>query len=828
MHLVRLGLAKEEARQLLDVAESVNDQFRNGNDVTSVALPQVATGSSTPAAATPVSGTVPTLMARLLQQQQLTQQQINQARIRQLAAEDRLLRRDVFLTAAVARAKDDPRDHGKDSTSRTRTKSMARTGQFTTTTTPGSRLARLLDWRELYRYRTPSDVEMGVGKNVVMGAFGGLKEDVGVAAASSKQSDVAKRTIAKDDSLILVQDDTNNLGAASATPAPAIDPPSAYATSSGYSVEHVSFGEGVKTTLYSLSLAGTFANAGSYGATPRGVVRAVEMLEVMEQQHPATFDIEARWNLLDEVTERLARFLHCDSGDLILLPNCNTATSTALKSLPWEPRDRLLIFSCEYDATIAAVQWLVAHYGVVIETLDVAFPVSDDKIISDLRGRLLALHVGGRLPRLANFCHVTSKSAWIFPIKRMVEVCHEYGVPVLVDGAHAPGHVAGLDLNDIGADLYCGTCHKWMYSCQGVAFMVVRPQWHSLMDPLVPTGYTTQYLSQQQHHQQQQVFDAVRPLVGVGTYDDAWEGQGNAKLGPKSALHSASLGFRFRMSIASVQIPIFIALWTAMDFAEYICGGWDRIFAYQQRLAEDAAVYLHKEWELEKDGIYDPCIQWWQIGASGKLVVSPSEERGSERSHDTFKQRRSRAQSMKSAATDGSNGDDIASVLQNAPNHRFDQITEGVGNCMPLIPVPNSRNATEKDAKTLMGYLLTRFNITCFIAVAHVIAYVDDAATRLANARALSPDVRSDVNAVVGGGASHRREFDWERGPVKMLVLRFTAQVHASHHDIRTIGAAVRAVQISSTLAAEKLVRRDMANSSLQGEGGSLVAVAMN
>ncbi|CUE70284.1 aminotransferase, putative [Bodo saltans] len=826
MHLVRVGLAKEEARQLLEIAESVNDQHRKGNDAVSVApqtVPETEANTTTPKSA------LPTLMQRLqLQQQKPPQQQTNQARIQQLAAEDRLLRRDVFLTAAVASAKTD----STDKSGRARATSRKGPTQFTTTAAPGSRLSRMLDWRELFRYRTPSDVELGVGKNVVMGAFGGLKEDVGVPTASSRENDIAKRTIAKDDSLILVRAGGKDEPHRTSTSTTPTDPPSLYAASSGHSVEYIWFGEAVKTTLYSLSLAGTFANAGSYGATPRGVVRAVEMLEVMEQQHPARFDIEARWNLLDEVTERLARFLRCDPGDLLLLPNCNTATSTALKSLPWEPRDRILILSCEYDATIAAVEWLVAQYGVVIEMLEVTFPVSDDKIISDLRGRLLALHIGGRLPRLANFCHVTSKSAWIFPIKRMVAVCHEFGVPVLVDGAHAPGHVATLDLNDIGADLYCGTCHKWMYSCQGVAFIVVRPEWHALMDPLVPTGYTTQYLTQQQaahQPQHQQSIEAHNPLVqGASSSDDAWEGRGSAKLGPKSALNSASLAFRFRMSIAPTQIPTFIALWTAMDFAEYICGGWDRIFSYQQRLAEEAAVYLHKEWELVKDGIYDPCIQWCQMGATGQLVVSRDDLGSDKGTEATLRQRRQRAQSMKSAATDGT-GDDVTSLMLNAQNHHVGQISEGVGNCMPLIPIPNSRNATDKDAKTLMGYLLTRFNITCFIAVAPVIAYTDDAATRFANARALSQDTRSDVDATdLGVAAAHLREFDWARGPVKMLVLRFTAQVHASHQDTRTIGAAVRAVQMSSSLAAEKLLRRDMANSSLQGSGEAPVTAAMN
>src|SRR5262249_18747554 len=98
--------------------------------------------------------------------------------------------------------------------------------------------------------------------------------------------------------------------------------------------------------------------------------------------------------------------------------------------------------------------------------------------------------------RLAVLDHITSASALVLPIERMVALCHQAGVPVLVDGAHAPAQVA-LDMRAIGADWYAGDCHKWLMAPKGAAFIHVAKDRQAGLHPVtISHGYDKGFLEE--------------------------------------------------------------------------------------------------------------------------------------------------------------------------------------------------------------------------------------------------------------------------------------------------------------------------------------------
>ena len=51
--------------------------------------------------------------------------------------------------------------------------------------------------------------------------------------------------------------------------------------------------------------------------------------------------------------------------------------------------------------------------------------------------------------------HISSSPAILFPVKALTELCHQYGVWILIDGAHGPGQL-NLNLDELNADFYAG------------------------------------------------------------------------------------------------------------------------------------------------------------------------------------------------------------------------------------------------------------------------------------------------------------------------------------------------------------------------------------
>lgn len=222
-----------------------------------------------------------------------------------------------------------------------------------------------------------------------------------------------------------------------------------------------------------------FLNHGSYGACPEPVLAAQREWRDRLERQPVRFMDDVLPAALDSARERVAAFIGADPAGLAFVPNATTGVNAVLRSLRFAPGDELLTDDHEYNATINALRAVADRDAATVVMARLPFPPrGEDEIVEALLDRVTPR------TRLLMVSHVTSPTALVLPIDRLVRAFEARGIDTLVDGAHAPGMLP-LDVDAIGAAYYTGNGHKWLCGAKGSAFLWVRADRRGAIHPPV-------------------------------------------------------------------------------------------------------------------------------------------------------------------------------------------------------------------------------------------------------------------------------------------------------------------------------------------------------
>lgn len=229
-----------------------------------------------------------------------------------------------------------------------------------------------------------------------------------------------------------------------------------------------------------------YLNHGSFGACPREVLEFQSDLRARMERQLVRFFVSDLEGLLDDALAKLGAFIGANPEDLAFVPNATAGINAVLRSLEFEAGDELLTTNHEYNAVANTMRYAAKRAGASVVIAEIPVPVrTEDELVEGVMARVTSR------TRLAVLSHVTSPSAVVFPMARIVKELEARGIDTLVDGAHAPGMIE-LDLDAIGAAYSTGNCHKWMCAPKGAAYLHVR---RDRQEGIVPVSVSHAYNS---------------------------------------------------------------------------------------------------------------------------------------------------------------------------------------------------------------------------------------------------------------------------------------------------------------------------------------------
>lgn len=135
--------------------------------------------------------------------------------------------------------------------------------------------------------------------------------------------------------------------------------------------------------------------------------------------------------------------------------------------------DEVLVTDMEHHSNIVPWQLQARKMGIVLKHASI-----DDEgclEISNLKSQI------SERTKLISIAHVSNVLGTVNPVKEIVKLAHERGIPVLVDGAQSAPHMK-IDVQDLDCDFLAFSGHK-MYGPTGIGVLYGKEEWLEKLPP---------------------------------------------------------------------------------------------------------------------------------------------------------------------------------------------------------------------------------------------------------------------------------------------------------------------------------------------------------
>jgi isopenicillin-N epimerase len=225
-------------------------------------------------------------------------------------------------------------------------------------------------------------------------------------------------------------------------------------------------------------------NNGGCSPTPSHVLEAM----IRDLRFSNELPVEHMWRVLEprieSVRRDLAREFGCDPEEMAITRNASEANEIMIFGLDLKRGDEVVITNQNYGRMITAWEQRARREGIVVKQISFKVPPpSDDYLVARFREAITPR------TKVIEVTHITNLTGQIMPVRRIVDIARPLGIQVFIDGAHAFAHFP-FTRDDLGADYYGTSLHKWLLAPVGTGFLYVRKDRQKNLWPLMAAAAT--------------------------------------------------------------------------------------------------------------------------------------------------------------------------------------------------------------------------------------------------------------------------------------------------------------------------------------------------
>ncbi|HEX4227766.1 MAG TPA: aminotransferase class V-fold PLP-dependent enzyme [Bryobacteraceae bacterium] len=209
-------------------------------------------------------------------------------------------------------------------------------------------------------------------------------------------------------------------------------------------------------------------NNGHVSPAPRTVQEAMRRYldySNMGPFHTMILELEPK---IEAARRSVAESAGVDPEEIAITRNSSESLEIAQLGIDLKPGDEVLTTNQDYPRMLTTFRQRELRDGIKLKTISFPVPaISMDDLYNRYEQAVTPQ------TKLILVCHITNRTGQIFPIRRICDMAHAKGIPVIVDGAHSFNQFP-FKISDLNCDYYGVSLHKWTFAPIGTGFLYVN------------------------------------------------------------------------------------------------------------------------------------------------------------------------------------------------------------------------------------------------------------------------------------------------------------------------------------------------------------------